>query len=173
MNPTRKLPLFCITGASGAGKSTACGELFRNEKDYIVLESDIAWNNVYNTPQDGYRAYREMWMRLCAGISQSGLPCVLCGCCTPEQFEPLEQRALFTEIHYLAVVCDGGTLRSRLADGRGVTDEGWIQSSLSFNRWLIENGEKNSPRIALLNTSDLSPQQAAAGIDRWIRRNLP
>ena len=46
MNPTKNQPLFIITGASGVGKSTACEILFQNEKDYIVLESDIIWNNV-------------------------------------------------------------------------------------------------------------------------------
>jgi len=172
MEKMKRLPLFCVTGASGVGKSTACDVLRRQEKDYIVLESDVAWHNVYNTPEDGYRAYREMWMRLCAEISQSGLPCVLCGCCTPEQFEKTEQRALFTEIHYLAVVSDEEALRSRMTEGRGIADEGWIQSSQNFNRWLIENGGKNEPPIALLDASHLTPEQTAAKIDEWIRSKL-
>ena len=37
MKPTKKMPLFSITGASCAGKSTVCNELLKNEKDYIVL----------------------------------------------------------------------------------------------------------------------------------------
>lgn len=172
MTPTKKLPLFCITGASGVGKSTACEVLFRNETDYVVLESDVAWHNVYNTPEDDYRAYREMWMNMCANISQSGKPCVLCGCCTPKQFEPLPQRTLFTQIHYLAVTCSDDALRSRMTIGRGITDEGWLQSSAQFNRWLIENGGNTTPPIERLDASHLTPEQTAAKIDEWIRSKL-
>ncbi len=72
MKPTKKLPLFCVTGASCVGKTTVCNELFKNEKDYIVLEGDIFWNDVYNTPEDDYRDYRSRWMKLAAYISQIG-----------------------------------------------------------------------------------------------------
>ncbi len=73
MKPTKKLPLFCVTGASCAGKTTVCNELFKNERDYIVLESDIFWNDVYNTPEDDYRDYRSRWMKLAAYVSQIGM----------------------------------------------------------------------------------------------------
>lgn len=39
MNPTKRQPLFIITGASGGGKSTLSEILFRKESDYIVMES--------------------------------------------------------------------------------------------------------------------------------------
>ena len=44
MTPDKKLPLFVVTGASCAGKTTACEILFHREKDYIVMESDILRN---------------------------------------------------------------------------------------------------------------------------------
>jgi hypothetical protein len=40
MNPTRRMPLFIITGASCVGKSTMCEMLFRNEEKYIVNAKD-------------------------------------------------------------------------------------------------------------------------------------
>lgn len=121
MDLTKKLPLFCITGASCAGKSTLCNVLLQREQDYIVLESDILWHEFYNTPQDDYHLYRTIWLNMCANISQIGLPCVLCGCCTPQQLEYLEERRLFTQIYYLAVVCDDDTMRQRI-EKRKVTD---------------------------------------------------
>ena len=172
MTPTKKLPLFVVTGASCAGKSTACETLFRREKDYIVLESDILWNAFYDTPQDGYALYRHTWMELRANVSQCGLPCVLCGCGTPEQFEPRPERAFFSDIHYLAVVCDDATMLRRMKEGRGVTDEGWIDSSVQFNRWLWENAGTTTPPITLLDTSALTPEEAGDAIDRWIRSRL-
>lgn len=172
MKPTRIQPLFIVTGASGIGKSTACECLFAREKDYIVLESDVCWHEAYNTPQDQYRAYRKMWLRQCAQISQIGLPCVLCGCNMPEQLEDLEERALFTNIYYLAIVGDDACMRRRLTQGRGVTDEAWIASSLHFNRWLREHGGETSPAITVVDASQLSPEQTAARIDQWIREKM-
>jgi len=172
MKPTKKLPLFSITGASCAGKTTVCNELFKNETDYIVLESDITWNDVYNTPEDDYRAYRRMWMKLCANISQIGMPCVVCGACTPKQFENLPERELFSDMYYLAVVCDDETMMQRMTVGRKVTDESWIASSIQFNNWLKENHDKTEPNIELLDTSNLTPEQAADYVDRWIKSKL-
>lgn len=172
MTPTNKQPLLIISGASGVGKSTLCEQLFQREKDYIVLESDLLWDERYNTPQDNYCAYRRLWMRMCANISQIGLPVVLCGCALPEQFGFQPERALFTQIHYLAAVCQEDALLHRLRDGRKIKDEAWLKSSLDFNRWLIMHGESTLPGMTLLDTTHLTPQQAAEQAGQWIRNRL-
>ena len=172
MTPTRKQQLFLISGASCVGKSTLCEELFHRETAYIVLESDLIWREVYDTPEDNYRAFRQVWMRICSNVSQIGLPVVLCCCAIPEQFEALPERALFTETHYLAAVCNDAEMRRWICEGRGVTDEKWIRSSLDFNRWLRENAGQTTPKITLLDTTSLTPQQAAVLADRWITERL-
>lgn len=134
MTPSKKQPLFIISGASCAGKSTMCEQLFKDEKNYIVMESDLLWNNIYNTHEDDYNTYRKLWMRVCANISQIGLPVVLCGSAVPKQFESKIERSLFTEIYYLAIVCDDEVLEHRMRNGRRVMDEIWIKSSIEFNR---------------------------------------
>jgi len=126
MNPTEKLPLFIITGASCVGKSTTAEVLFKKETDYIVMEGDLLWNDVYNTPKDDYRAYCELWLRVCAHISQIGKSVVLCGCSTSKQFEVCNGRKLFSNIHYIAIVCDDELLEKRMRLGRKVTDENWV-----------------------------------------------
>ncbi len=172
MKPTGKQPLFVVTGASCVGKSALCEVLFQKEKEYLVLESDQLWDDRWNTPEDGYAAYRSMWMRLCAQVSQIGKPVVLCGCALPEQFETRPERELFTEIYYLAAVCQEETLRRRAADGRGVTEQGWIDSSLQFNGWLRENAGKTVPPITLLDTTALTAAQAAEAAHTWIMKRL-
>lgn len=172
MTPTRKQQLFFISGASCVGKTTLCEELFRRESEYIVLESDLIWRAEYDTPEDNYRAFRQTWMRICSNVSQIGLPVVLCGCVLPEQLEPLPERALFTETHYLAAICSDEEMRRRICEGRKVTEETWIRSSLHFNRWLRENANSTTPPITLLDTTNLTPQQAAAFTDRWIHERL-
>ncbi len=172
MKPTIKQPLFIVSGASGVGKSTACELLFQKEKDYVVLESDLIWNPIYDTPDDNYYEYRRVWTRVAANVAQIGKPVVLCGSADPEQFEHLPERELFTDIHYLAVVCDGEVLRSRMREGRNITDENWIQSSVTFNGWLKENADKTKPKITLLDNSSLSPLETAEQIEDWIRKHI-
>lgn len=172
MKPTNKQPLFIITGASCVGKSTLCEQLFLHEKDYIVMESDLLWNDMYNTPEDDYCAYRRLWMRMCANISQIGKPVVLCGCAVPKQFENQPEREMFSDIYYLAAVCEDEVLEDRMRNGRKVDEEGWIKSSLDFNNWLKQNADKTSPRITLLDTTSLSPLQAAGIADSWILEKI-
>lgn len=171
MQPTKKQPLFIVTGASCVGKSTLCEELFKNERDYIIMESDLLWHEMYNTPEDNYCTYRKLWMNVCANISQIEKPVVLCGCNTPEQLENQQERSLFTDIHYLAVVCDEEVLRQRIAK-RGVTDPNWIKSSVDFNNWLKENPLNTTPNINLLDTSSLTSAQVAVTLEAWIRKNM-
>lgn len=172
MTPTNKQPLFIVTGASCVGKSTMCEELFKKETDYIVIESDLLWNDTFNTPNDDYCAYRRLWMRLCANIAQIKLPVVLCGCAIPAQFEQQPERAFFTNIHYLAVVCDDNCLEKRLREGRKVEDQNWLKSSLEFNNWLKENACKTVPEISLLDNSQLSAEEAAVVADAWIKERI-
>ena len=172
MVPTNKLPLFIITGASCVGKSSICKILFNHEKSYIVMESDILWNEVYNTPEDGYKTYRELWMKLCYNISQIGLPVVLCGCAIPEQFENSKERDKFSDIHYLAVVCDSNVLEERMVKGRKVTDKNWIKSSIEFNDWLKVNALKTTPPIQLLDTSTITVEESSVYVDNWIMSYL-
>lgn len=172
MTPTNKQPLFIVTGASCVGKSTMCEVLFQRETSYIIMESDLLWQDIYNTPEDDYSTYRRLWMRVCASISQINLPVVLCGCAVPKQFENHRERELFSEIHYLAVVCGDDVLEYRMRGGRKVTDEGWIKSSLEFNRWLKENAGKTAPPLTLLDTTLLTQQQAAEFADKWIMERI-
>lgn len=168
MTPTKKLPLYIVTGASGVGKTTLCEELFRRETEYIVMESDLLWEERYNTPENNYAPYRSLWMRVCANISQIGKPVVLCGCALPEQFEFRPERELFSEIRYLAVVCKEECLLKRMREGRGIQEESWIESSLAFNRWLQEHAEETNPPINLLDTTCLTPKEAAERAEKWI-----
>lgn len=170
MEPTKRNKLFIITGASCIGKSTASEILFKSEKDYIVMESDLLWSDVYNTPEDNYRAYRELWMRLCGNISQIGMPVVLCGCAIPEQFEVCDARKYFSEVIYIAIVADKDELIKRMKYGRSVTDENWINSSVQFNEWLKNNATKTTPNIILVDNTHMSSDETANKIDEIIRK---
>ena len=172
MKTTKKLPLFIITGASGVGKSTISEILFQKEEKYIVLESDILWNDLYNTPDDDYKDYRELWLKLCSNISQIGLPVVLCGCAVPKQFENCYHRSSFSTIHYMTLVCDNMILEQQMVEGRGINDPNWIKGAKEFNQWLKENAKMTKPQMELLDITDLEPEESATIIDKWISNIL-
>ncbi|HEX2947690.1 MAG TPA: hypothetical protein VHT96_17265 [Clostridia bacterium] len=172
MEPTKRNKLFIVTGASGIGKSSACEVLFRNEKDYIVMESDLLWSDIFNTPEDNYRAYRELWLKVCGNISQIGLPVVLCGCTVPEQLEVCDTRKYFSAIIYIAVVAEENELIKRMKYGREITDDKWIESSVHFNEWLKNNNTKTTPNIILVDNTSLSPEETSKKIDEIIRNNM-
>ncbi|HJP93662.1 MAG TPA: AAA family ATPase [Pyrinomonadaceae bacterium] len=170
-----RLPLFILTGASGVGKSTVCLKLAAKMKDVVVMESDILWRAEFNQPETNYLEYRETWLRVCKNISQAGRPVVLCGVGLPNQFEPCVERRYFSELHYLALTCDPQILVSRLRSRpktRGTYNDETIKSQVAFNRWLLENAQSTEPPMTLLDTSEITVDETAEKVERWLRSFL-
>ena len=163
-----RLPLFILTGASGVGKSTVCLALAAKMKDVVVMESDILWRAEFNQPETDYREYRETWLRVCKNISQAGTPVVLCGVGVPTQFEQCIERRYFSELHYLALVCDDQILPSRLT-WRGSLKDEYIKEQVIFNRWLLNNAQNTEPPMTLLDTSEITVDETVEKVERWIR----
>ena len=55
-----------------------------------------------------------------------------------------------------------------MREGRGITDQGWIDSSVHFNRWLRENADKTAPKITLLDETERTLEEK---MDRWVYLN--
>ena len=165
-------PLFLITGASGVGKTSLSARLFYGQTNYLVMENDILWSAAFDTPEDDYRTLRETWLRLASNIGQGGKPVVLCGCATPQQYNNCINRRYISKMYYLALYCDDEVLENRLRIGRSVHDEGWIQSSLAFNRWIRDSADKTDPPMTRLDTTSLTIEQAAERAEQWIGANL-
>ncbi|MGZ6286091.1 MAG: AAA family ATPase [Ktedonobacterales bacterium] len=167
-----RLPLFIVSDASGSGKSTLALALVRQLHECVVMESDILWLPEFDTPEDGYRAYRNLWLRLAKNISQSGRPVVLIGSAVPEQFEACSERRYFGELHYLVLVADDDILEERLrarpAWRRSATADA-LATMLEFNRWLRQHAATATPPMALLNTS----QQSVTHTMAWVHQYWP
>ena len=167
-----RLPLFILTGASGVGKSTVCLKLAAKTKDLVVMESDILWRAEFDQPETNYREYRETWLRVCKNISQAGKPVVLCGIGEPSQFEQCIERRYFSELHYLALICDDQIHASRLQHRplwQGSFKDEFIKGQVTFNRWLQDNARITEPPMTLLDTSELTVDETVEKVARWIR----
>lgn len=107
-------------------------------------------------------------------IHQGGRSTVLIATQLREHYENLPERAWFSEIHYLALVCDSDEIGERLRQRpawRGVTEEGIVEMQ-QFNEWLKANGATTSPPMTLLDTSDTEPAETVAAVAAWVRQRL-
>jgi hypothetical protein len=174
--PFLYLPLLVIGGASGAGKSSVCNFLLGKFQDAILLDSDILWRPEFNTPEDHYHAFFDLWLRMCKNIAQSGRPVALfgAGMGVPANLEGLVERRYFSAIHYLALVCDDEELARRLrarSAWRNSGGESWVESQIAFNRWFKEVGVRpaGQPPVELLDTTCVPLEKTAAQVAAWIK----
>lgn len=174
-HPFVQLPLFVVTGASGVGKSTVALALPDALPECVCLDSDILWGVVPATPDDDYRGYADVWLRLAKNIGQGGRPVVLLGSAVPARFELAPERRYFTTIHYLALVCDDATLVARLEARPGWRQSGtpeFIESMLRFNRWFQDHAATTTPPMTLLDTSRLTTAESIQQTAAWVRERL-
>lgn len=180
VHPFRRLPLFLLSGASGAGKSTICLELIRRDappQDFVVLDSDILWSEEFHAPSQ-WGKFFNMWLRMCKSINQSGRPVLLAGAGfgVPKNAQACTEARYFSEIHYLALVCDDDLLQTRLQarpQWRANSGHGFIEQQIEYNRWLKESAHRADSPITLLDTTASSVQESAEQVTNWVRRNLP
>lgn len=176
--PHRLLPLLLVGGPAGAGKST-CGALLLGElTEAVVVESDLLWRPEFNTPGDGYHSYFSLWLRLAAHISQSGRPVALFGAgfAVPHSVEPLPERALFSAVHYLGLVCDEALLDARLSRRPRWKNHKerarLVAEHVEFNRWLKEHAATTAPPVTLIDTTGRPAAETAAEVGAWIRQRV-
>ena len=173
--PFLRLPLFVVTGASGAGKSAVALALPALLPECVVLETDVLWGAVPASGDDGLRSYWETWLRLAKNIHQGGRSVVLCGTVLPEQLEMCAERRYIGDIHFLALVCAEEQLRARLLarpPWRGSHERASIERMIGFNRWLIQRDPGPSAACDLLRTGDCTPPETTERVARWVRHRL-
>ena len=171
------LPLMIVAGASGAGKTAVCNALLGQYTGAVLLDSDILWCPAFNAPENDYREFFEIWLRVSKNIGQSGRPVVLfgAGMGVPGNIEPCIERRYFSAIHYLALTCDDDVLAERLRtrpQWRASANDAFIESQVSFNRWFRETGPTLDPPITLLDTTTAALAETVAQVRAAISYEL-
>ncbi|MCY9785791.1 AAA family ATPase [Nocardiopsis sp. EMB25] len=169
--PFARLPLYCVSGPSGTGKSTIAGLLLERLRDrFVVLEQDLLWVGGLRDPAGHHRLFRSTWLRTAAMVQQNGRPVVLCGTVVPPELEPLPERALFSDIHYLALTCDPDVLAERLRARPAWRewDEERIAETLDYAAWVAGEGPRLDPPLTLVDTTGTGPERTAETVVRWV-----
>lgn len=160
--PVPDLPLFVVTGASGAGKTTITGPLRRLLPDCDVFEADLT----LQVAALGWDTWRDTWLRFAHGVALNGRVTVLCGSLLPEQLESVPARKLLGPVHFCNLDCPDDVLASRLR-----ARPSWRLSSLEtavsehqrFAAWLRAHIQPS------WDTSVLTPGEAAERVAAWMR----
>jgi hypothetical protein len=156
------LPLFVVTGASGAGKTTVTAPLRRLLPDCDVFEADLT----LQVAALGWDMWRDTWLRLAHGAALNGRVTVLCGSLLPDQLESVPARKLLGPVHFCNLDCPGDVLAERLR-----ARPSWRHSSLEtaitehqrFAAWLRAHIQPS------WDTSVRTPGETAERVAAWVR----
>lgn len=129
----KPLPLYILTGCSGVGKTTTAKKIMEKYADVVTLDADIFYNIMPGETQEDYYAQVEQIQSLSRNIMQCGKPVLWTMAGNLDKLWHTYNSRFFSQIHCLALVCDEDALRKRMREGRGITDEGWIQGSVDYN----------------------------------------
>lgn len=164
-NPITVLPLFIVTGASGAGKSAIIEPLQHLLTEYGVFDKDQMWAKDWDMVYNNF-------FRIASALAQGNKRTVIVGTIIPEMLEELSDRDLVGDIFYINLHTDDQTRRTRLTTRRkwGLPDEEFIQSHARFAAWLLANAETAFGHpMPTIDTTSTSPDEVAVQVARWIR----
>jgi broad-specificity NMP kinase len=167
--PANVFPLFVVTGASGAGKTTVVPALRRRLPECVVFDKDLLWGR--GTAEQ----FTNNWLRIAYAVAQCGRHAVICGTIMPGDVDACEDRGLVGAVHFLNLHCGdevrGRRLRAR-PPWRGVDDE-YVVEHERFARWLLESAATRfDPAMPTVDTSDRSAEEVADAVGRWVERVL-
>lgn len=162
-------PLFVVTGASGSGKTAVLAPLARRLAGRcLTFDADLLMDAATalsgGQPVD-WPAFRGAWLAIAHGAAQSGLPTVLLGPFIPGHLAELPARRWIADIRFIVLDCPDELRRSRIS-ARPPWRSRDLGEQVEFGQWLRRN---IADRI---DTSQGTPDDAAAAITAWIDRHL-
>lgn len=161
----REVPLFIVTGVSGAGKSTIACEVARRLKELYVFDMDILVED-----NDFKRASKD-WMKLAYYNSLSKKSTVLFGNVpNPYDIESSKYRKQFQHMYYLHLTCGQEERARRLRERKVWTEEG-IAQAIKLDEQMQQAARNSEPPIPIIDNTDLLPAHAAKKICKWIKKN--
>lgn len=168
----KSMPLFVLTGCSGVGKTTTAQELLQRDTNFIVMDADFFYNLLPHDTNEDYRNWVEQILSLSKNVMQGGKPLLWTMAGALENFEIAYNRRFFTEIYFLALVCDSESLEKRMREGRHIMDPNWIKGSVDYNRWFVENGTVSNKRVDTYDITGKTVSEVADYVAQWVEERI-
>lgn len=166
----RRLPLFILSGCSGVGKTTTGQELLQRDTDWIVLDADIFYNIMPHETDEDYHKQIEQVLSLSRNLMQSGKPVLWTMAGGLDKLHCTYNSRFFSAIYCLALTCEESALRRRMTEGRGITDEGWLQSSVDYNCYFQTHDRIGDLRFDTFDITDKSVDEVANYVEAWVKQ---
>lgn len=168
----RKLPMFVLTGCSGVGKTTTAQELLQRNINFVVLDADMYHGIMTIKTDEDYQKCIEQMESLSRNIMQSGQPVLwtMAGCL--DKLNKTYNRRFFSDIYCLALVCDENELRRRMTEGRGITDENWINSSVDYNNYFKTHTKIDDMSFDTFDITGKNVSETADHVEKWVNSHF-
>lgn len=166
-----KKPLYILTGCSGIGKTVTAREIQRLTTDYVVLDADLFYNIMPHETEKDYLAQVEQLESLSKSIMQCGKPVIWAMAGNIDKIPRTYHYRFFSAVHVLALICGEGSLRRRMTEGRRITDDGWINSSVAYNDFFRTHGRIGEVRFDTLDTEGKTVPEAAEAVLSWLKEH--
>jgi predicted kinase len=162
-------PLLYLTGPSGAGKTTVYEALVGTMAEVVLFDADVVWGVAdFNEPDTQYQRFYQLVLHLAARVARNGRPVVVEGTTIPDNIRRCGEHALFSEIGYLALVCDDAELEARLRARPAWRDSiRNLDAMLHLNQWYKDHAAED-PDLDLLDTTGVDPADTAEAVRHWI-----
>ena len=162
-------PLHIVTGAPGAGKSTALAAFLQLKSDYLAFDidwltvpaSDLAGKDII-FDQSTWKPYGAVWFEVLHAIHRNGKISVFFAPTSPQDIEQHGRPAWCNGIAWLLLDCDDATRRSRLKQRPEWTD-GMIEEAVDDARLLRQIVHLR------IDTGLLAPHPVAQLICDWLQ----
>lgn len=167
--PYRQGKLYLLSGCSGVGKTTTGVALSQMQKPFTVLDADM-----FYIPNDSeiINSMLEPVCRLSADFNQQGTAILWTMAGGLDCIKDTYHRQFFSEVKCLALTCEPDELRRRMTDGRGITDESWLNGSRDYNAYFRTHDALGDVHFDTLDVTRLTPDEAAEQVHSWMQEQI-
>ncbi len=162
-------PLYILTGCSGIGKTTTGMQIMEKLKDVVVLDADIFYNIMPGETEEDNYAQVEQMQSLSKNIMQSGKPVLWTMAGNLDKLKHTYNSRFFSNIYCLALVCEEEQLRKRMTEGRGITDQDWIQGSVDYNNYFKTHNSLGDTEFDTFDTTGKNVEEVAEYVMDWLK----
>ncbi len=165
-----KLPIFFLTGCSGVGKTTTAIELQKMTDEYVIIDVDWLRNIAWPQNDEEENDLIEQVYSVSKNISQSKKPVVWTMAGGIDRLHYTYGKRFFSEIKVLALTTEPEVLKKRMAEGRGIDDETWIQNSIDYNNYFRTHNYLGDTEFDTLDCTNATPKEVVMKVLEWLKK---